>query len=372
VRKLRRMGIRGTPLALFEDYLTGRRQKVKLGHYLSVDEEVSFGVPQGSVLGPTLFLIYINDLCSMKLGNAKILSYADDTAIIFTDSSWNSVQSSTNRGLAEVALWLRLNLLTLNPSKTNYICFSINNKTQPSSNFHIKIHKHKTCCDVCDCFLINRVSQVKYLGVIVDQRLLWYGHLEHLNGRLRKLTWIFKTLRHITPKPADITVNNVPSKNWLLKIYTSLVQSVLLYCIPIWGGTAKTQLLNVERAQRSLIKVMYFKKRRFPTEDLYQLCELLSVRKLYIRQVFLKTHTTLSYNPDILQKRRKDIIALSRSTKTAFAQSQYTSRSPFLYNKINKEIYLYDKTLKECKIILTNWLQPKSYYETETLLLHLA
>lgn len=121
------------------------------------------------------------------------------------------------------------------------------------------------------------------------------------------------------------------------------MQSVLTYCIPIWGGAAKTRMIEVERAQRALLKVMLFKKRRFPTSILYTIINVLSVRKLYVLNSILKKHKTLTYDGSLHQKRRKQITT-NIKTNTAFADRQYTKQSDFLYKKINKNIEIYSKT----------------------------
>ncbi|KAJ8703937.1 hypothetical protein PYW07_013231 [Mythimna separata] len=371
VNKLEKVGIRGIALSLFTDYLSNRKQRVKIGQYTSDDVDVSYGVPQGSVLGPTLFLLYINDLCNMEIKNAKVFSYADDTSIVFSGSSWPEVKLSAEAGMARVAVWLEDNLLSLNTNKTNYICFSISNKTQPTEELDLKVH---TCENVtlssCNCSLIERVTETKYLGVMLDQALSWYPQLEQTSARIRKLSWIFKTLRHIVPTKM-VNYKNRP-RNLLNEIYVALAQSVLLYCIPIWGGAAKTKIINVERAQRSLIKIMYFKNKRFSTESLYQISGLLSVRKLYITQIALKIHKTLPYHRNQKIKRRIDLVAQVPQTKTKFASRQFNKRSAQLYNKINRHVYIHNKNFRDCKKSIVDWIQPLTYEETEELLEHVG
>lgn len=360
VQTMERMGIRGVPLQLLKSYLSERKQKVKIGDYISGLRDITYGVPQGSVLGPTLFLIYINSLCNMQLEGGSIFTYADDTAVVFSGDTWEEVRKHAETGLIKIAHWLKSNLLTLNISKTNYICFTNNITTQPDNSFKIKIH---TCHDPlqhnCLCTAIDKVNCTKYLGILVDQRLTWHAHTELVMSRVRKMTWIFKNLRHVAPKKL------------LNQIYTSLAQSVLVYCIPIWGGATKTNFIQLERAQRALLKVMYFKPRRFPTSDLYVLCDLLSVRKLYALNAVLRRHKSTKYVPIDQLKRRKRIYVISIPTvKTAFARRQYATLSGKLYNLINKEIDIYPTTAHKCRTRVTAWLKTKTYGDLENIILN--
>ena len=355
VHRLESVGIRGTPLALLKSYLLERIQTVNVGNIISDEEPVNYGVPQGSVLGPTLFLVYINSLCGLRNSGGEIYCYADDTAVVFSGKSWLDVQTKAEAGLAKIADWLHANLLTLNTNKTNFICFTTNLRSQPNENFSIRIHE---CSGEpnCACPEIEKVCSIKYLGVMIDQRLSWHVHLELISERIRKLIWIFKKLRHAMPSKL------------LNKIYLSLAQSIVTYCIPIWGGAAKSKFLYLERAQRALIKVMYFKPFRFPTTELYNICGLLSIRKLYILLTLLELHKTLPYDLTKLNKRRNFDVAPYTCIRTVFAERQFSVRAPKIYNKVNKILNIYNKTTFECKNSITNWLNTLDYENTENLL----
>lgn len=357
IRRLESIGFRGTALSLLSSYLQNRKQCVKIDGFLSDEEDVTFGVPQGSVLGPTLFLIYINNLCNLRGVGGRILSYADDTAIVFTGKTWEKVKLEAEKGLARVSEWLCENLLTLNTQKTNFVCFAPYINSQPLPDFEIRIHSCSlTLPNTCNCPKIQKVSSVKYLGIIVDQRLSWYPHLEVTIGRVRKLMWVFKSLRHVM------------STEILNKIYIALAQSVIIYCISVWGGAAKSHFIDLERAQRSLIKVMYCKPFRFPTESLYDISKLLSVRKLYILHLILGYHKALPLDRAKLSKRRCDVVAPTYRARLVFARRQYIAQAPHVYNKINRQLKIYPMQLFECRKTLNKWLSTLNYDQVEDIL----
>ncbi|CAG9097769.1 unnamed protein product [Plutella xylostella] len=242
--KLENIGVRGLALDIFRSYLSNRSQRVKIEQHISEDECLSFGVPQGSVLGPTLFLIYINGLCNLPLSFSKIVTYADDTAVIVHGDDWPETQSRAEAALDEIGKWLRNNLLTLNPSKSTYITFAHRVSSQPSSDeFSMAVHSCDRPAGICGCPHLVRVPFTKYLGVILDSSLNWHQHISTLVSRVRKLIYIFRRLR------------DVANPEILKTVYLSLAQSILSYCIPAWGGADKTAMLRLERAQRAVLKM---------------------------------------------------------------------------------------------------------------------
>jgi hypothetical protein len=357
ILKLNRIGIRGNFLALLSDYLQDRSQVVKLDNdtFSNVTKTNNYGVPQGSVLGPTLFLIYINDLTNLILTKGCVFSYADDTAILFHGDNWSEVFNTAESGLVKVMHWLKLNLLSLNMSKTNYITFSIRAGSQPETNLCITAHscQNTDTSNACNCQIIERVNHTKYLGVIVDRNLSWYQQLEAVANRARKLIWLFKHLRDIV------------DRDLIIYVYKSLVQSILLYCIVIWGGTYKTKFINIERAQRLILKVMLRKKRLYGTSLLYQETGVMTVRQLYIQQCILKKHKNNVFDPKLLRKRKVNIAIPVKATKTLFAQKQFSNQSAILYNKVNKIINIFSLPYLTCKKKVSLWLKLLSYETIE-------
>lgn len=335
-----------------------RTQSCKIDSTVSSNLQCSaYGVPQGSILGPTLFIIYINDLCNLQLRNAAIVTYADDTAIVFHGKTWQGVQKNIQDGLSSVVHWFKNNLLTLNLKKSKYVTFSIRSNGQPQTGtFTVTAH---SCVDpiCCSCPSLEQVHEIKYLGVILDKHLNWISHIKSLSGRVRKLIFIFKQLRHIADEA-------------LLKmVYFAFAQSILTYCIYAWGGASKTHMIHAERSQRALLKVSYFKPFRYPTSKLYTDTKVLTVRGLYIRSVILKQHTQIAYDPVFFcSTRRNDKVCRITHKRTSFAQNFHTFLGPFLYNKINKIINLYQNTFHSCKRITVNYIESLNYDEIEGLL----
>lgn len=337
--------------------MTDREQQVKIGDTISGISKISYGVPQGSVLGPTLFLIYVNDLCNMKLENCSIFTYADDTALIFHANSWLQVQQMAESGVHHVSNWLTKNLLTLNVRKTKFITFSIRENSLPDFEFTLKVHACvNPATNNCACEKIESDSKIKYLGVIIDQHLTWRPHILNLSEKIRKLMWVFKKLRYV----ADVSL--------LHSTYKALAQSVLTYCITVWGGASKTHFMPIERSLRALLKVMHFKPIRFSTYQLHTTYNILTARQNYILSTVLKKHKNLLFNPNIMLRRRNYIVCSFQKPNTEFVKKHFKYQSSSIYNKVNKTLKIYPLTKVEIKHILSMFLINLTYEETENII----
>lgn len=354
--KIELMGIRGNSLELFRSYLKNRSQRVKIGSHVSADSPIAFGVPQGSIVGPTLFLMYINQLCNLKLKNAHIVTFADDTAIIFHEQNWIDTIKTTESGLTNVINWLNTNKLTINISKTKYLTFSINQLGQPTYNeTSVRVHTCSlTKTTHCQCPNLEKVDCIKYLGVWVDQNLNWHKHVDLLTNRVRKLMPVFKKLRHIE----DMAL--------IKMVYYSLCQSIVDYCIAVWGGTHKNNIIKLERAQRAVLKVATSKPRLHPTTLLYKECGVLTVRQLFVLKSVLHAHQSCRQLP-LLNQRRKDNVFRIKHHRTVFSSRHPLYIAPHLYNTLSKTIPLRNLTFSKCKHVVKNFLLSINYNETELL-----
>lgn len=146
------------------------------------------------------------------------------------------------------------------------------------------------------------------------------------------------------------------------------MQSILTYCITAWGGACKTYLLKLERAQRALLKVMLNKSFTFSTDNVYEICGVLSIRKLIVSKTVLSQHSKVPYkmfNKNTFRRNNK-VCELGR-VNSAFAKRFQHFIGPFLYNKLNKILSIYSLNSTNCKIKLSNWLHKQSYNRIENL-----
>ena len=174
LNKLSYYGIRGNALSWFRSYLTNRSQSVKYFNTISNELGVNMGVPQGSILGPLLFILYVNDLPNI-LNGVKPIMFADDTTLFSSDKDINVAVDCLNQNLSRLSLWFKSNRLSLNVTKTNYMLFT----TSPTIRSQDPVI-------LIDNVSIKRVTNIKFLGVLIDERLNWSFHIDHICSKLRK------------------------------------------------------------------------------------------------------------------------------------------------------------------------------------------
>lgn len=348
LNRLEEVGIRGSALELFKNYLTCRQQKVKVNDMVSDSLIVTTGVPQGTVIGPILFLIYINNIVKIikpDQDKIDIISYADDTALVFQGKTWSNVYTSAEICLKKIYSWLNISLLSLNVSKTKFLTFTISAGDQPEKN---KISIHKDTCkikDLCDCPFIAKSSCIKYLGIMVDHHLRWNQHIEYLIKRLRVLIYKFYQLRGILNK-----------KN-LVITYNALAESIIRYGITIWGGLYNNALNHLEITQNTILKIIFQKEKRYSTDLLYNETGLFGVRKLYTYECLLWMFKS---PPNILNHKYRTRWKTNFSVQTPFFRKSHTQRfifyyGPRLYNMLPsfiKNIKNKNRLKKELKIFL--------------------
>lgn len=364
LRKMEVLGVRGTALDWFSSYLTGRTHRVKVGNNISDSNPVSFGVPQGSILGPTLFIAYMNDILSLELLNGNVLCYADDTALVFYGDSWQQARDMAVLGLRRISLWLNNNLLTLNADKTKFINFYKTAASRPPEDLkQLKVHRiscvtqGNSQISVCTCERITNACSLRYLGVILDENLNFKNHISMTAGRVRKLIYTMKLLR----EPADTQL--------LRMVYLALCQSILSYCILVWGGSAKSYLILLERAQRAVLKVSLRRSRRYPTSELFREAQVLSVRRLFLMRAATYVHRQSLRSLDHGNMIHKRIYKISKPrVNTAFAKRFAGFLLPHIYNRLSGLCDLRHCSIKEAESRVHRLLLSWDYDRSEEIL----
>ena len=230
--KLEHYGIRNNILAWFKSYLTDRKQYVYFNGKSSDILSITCGVPQGSVLGPLLFLLYINDLPNISKKLSFFL-FADDTNLYYESDDLLELEKTMNNELKQLSLWLNVNRLALNIGKTNFVIFRGYRKP---SNHNVTLLMNKKA--------IEQKSYIKYLGILIDEHLNWKEHISSTTKKISRSVGIICKLR--------LCLNS----SLLLTLYYSLVYSHLNYGIHAWGSANKTELEKILVLQKKAVRAM--------------------------------------------------------------------------------------------------------------------
>ena len=294
ISKLDHYGIRGMANNWFASYLNNRSQFVSILGYESNTKPINHGVPQGSVLGPLLFLIYINDLhCAIK--NSKVYHFADDTNLLNISDSPKRMQKLINADLKILYNWLLANKISLNCDKTEIIFF--HKPGEKVLNLKIKMNGH----------IIIPSKYIKYLGVYLDQTLNGSFHCKNLVKKLKRANGMLCKARHY--------INNDDLKT----LYYAIFSSHLIYGSQIWGQHINTFNNKIFKLQNRALRIIYFANFRADSNPLYINLKIVRLNDLIIMQNCLFVHDSLKKNSPLCFhdyfKHTRDIHSLN--TKSA-------------------------------------------------------
>ena len=267
--KLQHYGVNGKPHELLKNYLTNRKQYVHLKDTDSSQKVISTGVPQGSILGPLLFIIYINDLHKACTNFTPII-YADDTTLYSKLSSFKgNISTEINKELQRVNNWLKINKLSLNVSKTKFMIFHKPQKkiTIPTISLNDSI--------LMQCNTFN------FLGIQLNQNLTWSDHIKSTSLKISRSIGQLKSLKHFIPTRI------------LLTLYNTTILPHFHYGILAWGS--KANLLS--KLQKKSVRLITNSRFNAHTEPLLKQHKLLKIEDMYKLQqlnfFFKLKHQTL-------------------------------------------------------------------------------
>ncbi len=289
LQKLKFYGVRGVANDWFRSYVTNRKQFTVVNNKKSKLQPIEFGVPQGSVLGPLLFLIYINDISNAIDPENKVRLFADDNNIFISKESPNQLKEAMINAFKNIFAWFNANKLTVNLDKTCYTIFKRKRQKIPEILNNISI----------DNITIKRVRSTKYLGVTLDENLSWNEHTEILSKTLMKIANSFKLIK-----------NHVPTKN-KMPLYFAYIFSRIQYGIEVFGNTTQKNLKKIQKQQNRAVKILFNKDYFTPTKKLHHDLNMLQIRDIY--KLYLLKFTYKHQN-DALPKIFDNFFTLSTDT----------------------------------------------------------
>lgn len=323
--KLYSCGIRGVCHDLLRSYLTDRRQFVVVNGRKSEILSQNFGVPQGSIIGPLLFLIYINDLPDCVDG-ASTLLFADDTTIYTSHADVGIAAANMKRAMVQASDWFTMNRLALNQTKTQTITLATDRN-------------------------VPRQNPVSLLGLVIDQRLTWASQVDRVCARASSGIYALRNL-------ASLVTNDV-----LRMAYFALVHSHLSYGVLLWGGSAESRRAFV--TQKKAIRVMVNRSTSEPCRDWFRLLKILTLPSLYILYSCVHVHglaSSLLTRADVhsYNTRGHDLLLIPKSRTCVSEKNKVNLK---LYNALPDDFKLL--TMTRFKYKLKHFFTDKAFYSVD-------
>ena len=352
--KLEHYGIDSKILLWIANFLNNRKQRVVVDGSFSNYADVESGVPQGTVLGPLLFLLHINNLPYCVNSKVRLFAddcllyreiknnqdqidmqrdlfiffaimYADDTSLVVNGKDLNALIQLLNTALIDLCTWFKANRLSLNTTKTFYMIFH---------RARIKHMSGVADSIVMDNTILAKTSSLKYLGVIVDHKLNWIEHISYVRNKVSKGIGIMYKARRFLNKKS------------LLSLYHSYIYPYLIYCIEVWGCAAPSHLHSLFLLQKKIVRIMTFAPYLAHTEPIFNSLELLPVEKIFINRVSIVMFKfSCNMLPDPIAKlysKNKDYHSHNTRNKNHLkvptGTKNFTSNSARIWNTISTKI----------------------------------
>ena len=321
--KLERYGIRGVALNWVKSYFNNRTQFVQYNKFSSARIAIQCGVPQGSILGPLFFILYINDLPNAS-HLVKPLLFADDTSICYASSDPIVLATVLNEALLNISTWMKANKLSVNIDKTNYIIFQ---PTQKKSTYEILL--------LLDDRLITQKKQIKFLGVLLDENLSWKPHINYVCKKVSKSIGVIYRARF-----------NL-SKSTKLSLYYTLIYPYLIYCNTIWSSTYVSNLKRLQILQKRIVRLLTSSSFLAHTAPLFKKLKILDINRInsFCTGLFMYSYHNKLLPPPFLNlfstsnqfhnyNTRNADTYRSHACRTNIKQFTMLSRGPKLWNSL--------------------------------------
>jgi hypothetical protein len=351
IEKLEFYGFRGHISKLLQDYLTNRKQFTLANGCQSGTREITHGVPQGSILGPLFFLIYINDIQNVQ-SNVSPRLFADDTALIFHDNDISNLKLKAEEYLLKLYKWYLLNKLALSIDKSNFLLFHGKRKN-PAINFQSLNIQGES---------INRCPSVKYIGLRLDETLSWRPHVDDLCKSLSKLFGIFYNIRHF--------LNDSLARG----IYYAMIHSRIKYGIEVYGASSSVSLNKLQVIQNKLLKLLTKRPRETSTNIVHNELKILKVRDIYALSLQMFAHNCVHGKPvepfmnyytvhnslHTHHTRSCDHLVINRFN-TEIGRSTTHNASAFLWNKLPSDLKNLSDASNFKRSLIANYLEKYSH-----------
>ena len=265
LNKLSHYGFRGISYDWFQNYLCNRKQYVSYNSSKSTTENVTCGVPQGSILGPLLFILYMNDI-SYTSSLLNTILFADDTTVFYSHEDTFILCRTVNNEIKEVSNWFKANKLSLNAKKTNLMYLGTcmqTKKMAENNNYDIYL-------DGCK---LNRVHEAKFLGITIDENFTWKKHVENVCKLCSRNIGVLKKVKGFLPI------------NAMYRLYCSLVLPYLNYGLLLWGNANKYLINKVFRLQKRAMRLISNSEYLSHTKPLFQKFNTLNIFDMYTKEV---------------------------------------------------------------------------------------
>ena len=315
LRKAEAYGVRGVPLLFIKDFLSNRSQKVKINNSFSSSKPITTGVPQGSILGPLCFLIYVNDLPNFST-NCQSILYADDTTLCFRGNTLSDLIVLCNRELENFCAWANANKININFDKT--LATVVTNNRIDSNLLQLSVNnldiKFETSC--------------KFLGLYFDSDLKFRSHISYISGKLSKSIGILFRIKDYLPTEG------------LISIYYSIIYPYLIYCNLVWGNTYETILNHIFILQKRALRLINKVEFRAHTNDLFYENEILKLKDInvYRQAIHMFNSDFQDFNRNHSHFTRNRNSLLPHFSRTTLTQQSLLHSAPLIWNSLPERI----------------------------------